>query len=43
MGIFAMQYCIKTHDIEIITGTLQNSSYMIYTVIYIIIIIRVKG
>lgn len=39
----AVQYCINPHDIKIITGTLQNSSYMIYTVIYIIIIIRVKG
>ena len=38
----ATQYCINPHDIKIITGTLYRSGYMIYTVIYIIIII-VKG
>ena len=37
------RYCINPHDIKIITGTLYGSGYMIYTVIYIIIIIRVKG
>lgn len=37
------RYCINPHDIKIITGTLYRSSYMIYTVIYIIITIRVKG